>query len=251
MNNYLPRSHPRLKSLYTREQLVNGFRNGLVVPEGLIAHGRGEAFDYMIGERTTEVALVAAKAASSTLLLAKYPVISVNGNVAALCAKQIVELSNVTGAAIEVNLFYRTPEREIAIKKELKRNMAKAVLGVGFKASARIPGLQSQRKLVDPDGVYKADALLVPLEDGDRTEALVKMGKTVITIDLNPLSRTARAAHITIVDNIIRAIPEMIIAARQLRGEDRITMSKIIKEFDNKTSLAESLKIIQNGVGLT
>jgi 4-phosphopantoate---beta-alanine ligase len=251
MNNYLPRSHPRLKSLYTREQLVNGFRNGLVVPEGLIAHGRGEAFDYMIGERTTEVALVAAKAASSTLLLAKYPVISVNGNVAALCAKQIVELSNVTGAAIEVNLFYRTPEREIAIKKELKRNMAKAVLGVGFKASARIPGLQSQRKLVDPDGVYKADALLVPLEDGDRTEALVKMGKTVITIDLNPLSRTARAAHITIVDNIIRAIPEMIIAARQLRGEDRITMSKIIKEFDNKISLAESLKIIQNGVGLT
>jgi 4-phosphopantoate---beta-alanine ligase len=251
MNNYLPRSHPRLKSLYTREQLVNGFRNGLVVPEGLIAHGRGEAFDYMIGERTTEVALVAAKAASSTLLLARYPVISVNGNVAALCAKQIVELSNVTGAAIEVNLFYRTPEREIAIKKELKRNMAKAVLGVGFKASARIPGLQSQRKLVDPDGVYKADALLVPLEDGDRTEALVKMGKTVITIDLNPLSRTARAAHITIVDNIIRAIPEMIIAARQLRGEDRITVSKIIKEFDNKTSLAESLKIIQNGVGLT
>lgn len=251
MNKYLPRSHPRLKSLYTREQLVNGFRNGLVVPEGLIAHGRGEAFDYMIGERTTEVALVAAKAACSTLLLARYPVISVNGNVAALCAKQIVELSNVTGAAIEVNLFYRTPEREIAIKKELKRNMAKAVLGVGFKASARIPGLQSQRKLVDPDGVYKADALLVPLEDGDRTEALVKMGKTVITIDLNPLSRTARAAHITIVDNIIRAIPEMIIAARQLRGEDRITMSKIIKEFDNKTSLAESLKIIQNGVGLT
>jgi 4-phosphopantoate--beta-alanine ligase len=205
----------------------------------------------MIGERTTEVALVAAKAASSTLLLARYPVISVNGNVAALCAKQIVELSNVTGAAIEVNLFYRTPEREIAIEKELKRNKAKAVLGVGIKASARIPGLQSQRKLVDPDGVYKADALLVPLEDGDRTEALVKMGKTVITIDLNPLSRTARAAHITIVDNIIRAIPEMIIAARQLRGEDRITMSKIIKEFDNKTSLAESLKIIQNGVGLT
>jgi 4-phosphopantoate---beta-alanine ligase len=251
MNNYLPRSHPRLKSLHTREQLVNGFRNGLVVPEGLIAHGRGEAFDYMIGERTTEVALVAAKAASSTLLLARYPVISVNGNVAALCAKQIVELSNVTGAAIEVNLFYRTPEREIAIEKELKRNKAKAVLGVGIKASARIPELQSQRKLVDRDGVYKADALLVPLEDGDRTEALVKMGKTVITIDLNPLSRTARAAHITIVDNIIRAIPEMIIAARQLRGEDRITMSKIIKEFDNKTSLAESLKIIQNGVGLT
>ena len=32
----------------------------------------------------------------------------------------------------------------------------------------------------------KADTVLVPLEDGDRTEALVKMGKTVVAIDLNP-----------------------------------------------------------------
>lgn len=49
--------------------------------------------------------------------------------------------------------------------------------------------------------------VLVPLEDGDRTEALRRMGKTVIAIDLNPLSRTSRAANITIVDNVIRAVP--------------------------------------------
>jgi len=243
----IPSNHPRAKSLYIRELLVTGFRNGLVAPEGLIAYGRGEAFDYLLGEHTTEVARDAAKVASSTLLLAKYPVISINGNVAALCAKEIVELSHVTGAAIEVNLFYRTTEREIAIEKELKKNKAKIVLGIGSNASVRIPELQSERRRVDPNGIYKADTVLVPLEDGDRAEALVNMGKTVITIDLNPLSRTAKVAHLTIVDNIIRAIPEMIVAAKQLKGKNASVMKNIVEQFDNKVNLVESLKNIQGG----
>jgi 4-phosphopantoate---beta-alanine ligase len=243
----IPSNHPRAKSLYIRELLVTGFRNGLVAPEGLIAYGRGEAFDYLLGEHTTEVARDAAKVASSTLLLAKYPVISINGNVAALCAKEIVELSHVTGAAIEVNLFYRTTEREIAIEKELKKNKAKIVLGIGSNASVRIHELQSERRRVDPNGIYKADTVLVPLEDGDRAEALVNMGKTVITIDLNPLSRTAKVAHLTIVDNIIRAIPEMIVAAKQLKGKNASVMKNIVEQFDNKVNLAESLRNIQGG----
>jgi 4-phosphopantoate---beta-alanine ligase len=241
----IPSNHPRAKSLYIRELLVAGFRNGLVAPEGLIAYGRGEAFDYLLGERTTEVARDAAKAASSTLLLAKCPVISVNGNVAALCAKEIVELSHVTGAAIEVNLFYRTIEREIAIEKELKKNKAKIVLGIDSKASIRIPELQSERRRVDSNGIYKSDTVLVPLEDGDRAAALVNMGKTVITIDLNPLSRTAKVAQLTIVDNIIRAIPEMIVAAKLLKGKNASVMKKIVEQFDNKVNLEESLKNIQ------
>lgn len=241
----IPSNHPRAKSLYIRELLVAGFRNGLVAPEGLIAYGRGEAFDYLLGERTTEVARDAAKAASSTLLLAKCPVISVNGNVAALCAKEIVELSHVTGAAIEVNLFYRTVEREIAIEKELKKNKAKIVLGIDSKASIRIPELQSERRRVDSNGIYKADTVLVPLEDGDRAAALVNMGKTVITIDLNPLSRTAKVAQLTIVDNIIRAIPEMIVAAKLLKRKKASVMKKIVEQFDNKANLEESLKNIQ------
>ena len=245
MHMNIPSSHPRAKSLYTRELLVNGFRNGLVAPEGLIAHGRGEAFDYLLGEQTTKVARRAIKTACYALLLAKYPVISINGNVAALCTKEIIELSNVTGAAIEVNLFYRSPERERVIQEELKKNGVKTILGISSRASARIPGLQSERRRVDPDGIYKADTLLVPLEDGDRTEALVNMGKRVITIDLNPLSRTAKAANITIVDNIVRAIPEMVIAAKNMKRTDESIMNKIIKGFDNKLNLAESLKIIQ------
>jgi 4-phosphopantoate--beta-alanine ligase len=239
----IPSDHPRAKSLYTREMLVSGFRRGLVVPEGLIAHGRGEAYDYLLGECTTKTAQRAINAAAAILLLSNRPVISVNGNTAALCPNTVVELAKVTGANIEVNLFYRTKEREMAIEAELELHGAKKVLGVGSKASTRIPELQSERRRVDPDGIYAADTVLVPLEDGDRTEALVKMNKTVITIDLNPLSRTSTAANITIVDNVVRAMPALVEAARKLRGAKSIR--KIMDDFNNMKNLRESLKIIK------
>jgi 4-phosphopantoate---beta-alanine ligase len=239
----IPSDHPRAKSLYTREMLVNGFRRGLVVPEGLIAHGRGEAYDYLLGERTTKTAQHAIKAAAAILLLSNRPVISVNGNTAALCPNRVVELAKVTGANIEINLFYRTKEREMAIEAELELHGAKKVLGVGSKASTRIPELQSERRRVDPDGIYAADTVLVPLEDGDRTEALVKMNKTVITIDLNPLSRTSKAANITIVDNVVRAMPALVEAARKLRGAK--SLRKIMDDYNNMKNLRESLKIIK------
>jgi 4-phosphopantoate--beta-alanine ligase len=226
--------------------LVEGYRRGLVAAEGLIAHGRGEAYDYLIGERTTKTAQRAIKAAAAMLLLSKRPVISVNGNTAALCAKETVELAKVTGSEIEVNLFYRTEERERAIRTELERYGADDVLGVGPRASATIPELQSDRRRVDPDGIYRADTVFVPLEDGNRTEALVKMGKAVITVDLNPLSRTAKAAHITIVDNIIRAMPAAVKAAREIKGSR--SLEKIVHGFDNKNNLRESLKIIRGEI---
>jgi len=242
----IPPDHPRAKSLHIREILVDGYRRGLVAAEGLIAHGRGEAYDYLIGERTTKTAQRAIKAAAAMLLLSRHPVISVNGNAAALCPRAIVELAKATGAAVEVNLFYRTEERERAIKAELEIHGAGSVLGVGSRASATIPELQSERRRVDPDGIYSADTVFVPLEDGDRAEALVRMGKTVITIDLNPLSRTAKAAHITIVDNIVRAMPALVEAARQLNGSR--SLRKIVDGFDNKKNLRESLKIIRGGI---
>src|SRR5574341_1731377 len=117
----IPKDHPRARSLMIRERLVDGFRRNLVVAEGLIAHGRGEAFDYLLGERTPEPAIKAVRAAAALLLLSKNAVLSVNGNAAALCPKEVVELAGVTGAKIEVNLFYRTDERELAIKAELER----------------------------------------------------------------------------------------------------------------------------------
>lgn len=251
----IPPGHPRARSLHTRELLVGGFRRGLVAPEGLIAHGRGEALDYLLGERTTKTAQKATRAAAAMLLLSRRPVISVNGNTAALCPREIVELAQATNAAIEVNLFYRTEERELAIKAELERHGAARVLGVGAGASARIPELQSERRRVDPEGIYSADTAFVPLEDGDRTEALVRMGKSVITVDLNPLSRTAVAAQITIVDNVVRAMPALAAAARSLAGgsnsngsSSKQQLARIVKGFDNKKNLAESLKMIRGGV---
>ncbi|HEX5976406.1 MAG TPA: 4-phosphopantoate--beta-alanine ligase [Nitrososphaeraceae archaeon] len=244
----IPSSHPRAKSLYIRELLVNGFKNGIVVEEGLIAHGRGETFDYLLGEDTTKTARTAIRAACSLLLLAVHPVISVNGNVAALCSKEVVELSNIINADIEVNLFYWSKKREMAIEQELKKMGAKTVLGTRSVDSARIPELQSERGIVDYDGIYKADTVLVPLEDGDRTEALVKMHKKVICIDLNPLSRTSKAATITVVDNVIRALPAMAIEAKQLKEQNGEILKRIVNEFDNNKSLSESLEIIRCGV---
>ncbi len=215
--------------------------------EGLIAHGRGEAYDYLLGERTTKTAQRAIRAAAAMLLLSKRPVISVNGNTAALCPREIVELARSTGAAIEVNLFYRTEEREQAIRSELEKHGGRNILGVGPRASARIPELQSERRRVDPEGIYIADTVFVPLEDGDRTEALAKMGKRVITVDLNPLSRTAKTAHITIVDNITRAMPALIETSSKIKSSR--SLKNIVESFDNKKNLRESIKIIRRAGG--
>lgn len=243
----IPRDHPRAESLMTREKLVDGFRRNIVAAEGLIAHGRGETFDYLLGEKTTETAESSVRAAAALLLISKNPVLSVNGNAAALCPKEIVELASITGAKIEVNLFYRTEERELAIKAELERHGAKQVLGVGGRGTAQIPELSSERRRVDPDGILVADTVFVPLEDGDRAEALAKMGKNVITIDLNPLSRTAKTAKITIVDNLVRAMPALVQKAKALKGKDEKTLRQIVELFDNEDNLSQSLDIIRSG----
>lgn len=144
----IPPEHPRAESLRTREKLIEQYDKGVVARSGLIAHGRGEAFDYLLGEKTTEPALKAMKTAATALLTAEKPVISVNGNVAALVAEDIVELSQATGAKIEVNLFYRSLEREKAIKERLEKAGARTILGIGEDASARIPELSSERRRV-------------------------------------------------------------------------------------------------------
>ena len=242
----IPKDHPRAESLRIREKLIEHYNKGVVASAGLIAHGRGEAFDYLLGEKTTAPALKAIEAAAAMLLTAKHPVISVNGNTAALVAEEIVKLAEVANAKIEVNLFYRTPRRELAIKKLLEKVGAKEVLGVGKNASARMPELGSERRHVDYRGILIADVVLVPLEDGDRTEALVKMGKKVIAVDLNPLSRTAQNATITIVDNVVRAMPKLVETTEKLKAQGLEKCHEILRNFDNKRNLAESINLIKN-----
>ena len=243
--NHIPYNHTRAKSLAIRQLLANGFKSGMVVSEGLIAHGRGEAFDYLIGEKTSNFAFDAIKAASSLLLLAKRPVISVNGNTAALCPRDIVDLANETKSTIEVNLFYRDKKRENLIAETLKKNGANIVLGVGEKEFLKIPELTSNRRHVDPEGIFLADVVFVPLEDGDRTKALINMQKKVITVDLNPLSRTAQNATISIIDNIVRAIPELVKTSKQLKQISQNSLLKILNNFNNKYNIDNSLNIIR------
>src|SRR5207247_4519651 len=119
-NLSLSPQHPRYLSLKTRDSLVKAAASGLIAPQGLIAHGRGEAFDYIIGERTMPAASVATLAAAALLLKAKWPVISVNGNAAALAGKEIVSLASTVSATIEVNLFHRTLVRQKRIARHLK-----------------------------------------------------------------------------------------------------------------------------------
>lgn len=243
----IPKDHPRAESLRIREMLVEGLRGGLVVEEGLIAHGRGETFDYLIGERTTPSAIMAIKAAAAMLLTSSHPIISVNGNFAALCGKEIVELSRTSGALIEVNLFYHSVNREQAITSHLERLGATDVLGVGRDRTAIIPHLNGERKRVDPRGIAIADTVFVPLEDGDRTEALKKMGKKVIAVDLNPLSRTSVHATICIVDNVVRVIPILIQMLLELKGENRESLTNVISKFNNIMNLNESSRLIRCG----
>jgi len=241
-------THPRASSLIMREKLVDGFKNGIVVPHGLIAHGRGEAFDYLLGERTTKYAYEAEKAAVCLLLLSKKSIISVNGNTAALCARDLVTLSNVTKSRIEVNLFHKSVARSNAIARILKKEDAFDVLGLDDKSMMMIKDISSNRKYVDKNGIMNSDTIFVALEDGDRTESLVKMGKKVISVDLNPLSRTAIASNITIVDNIVRVIPNMIKISEHLVKKDKYYLLQLIKNFDNKENIHKSLLMIKEGI---
>jgi 4-phosphopantoate---beta-alanine ligase len=232
--------HPRYHSLRVRARLADAHREGLVVPEGLIAQGRGEAFDYLLGERTTPSARRAERTAAQWLLAARRPVVSVNGNVAALAAGEIARLTRAApNVRVEVNLFHRTPARARRVARTLARAGVREVLGVS--PSATIPGLPSDRARVDRRGIFAADVCLVPLEDGDRAEALRARGQKVISIDLNPLSRTSRTADLPIVDEVTRALGHIADDLERLRTA---RTPPRIRPFDADRARADALAAI-------
>ena len=242
----VPESHPRYESLLTRHRIEEGVEKGITSRQGLIAQGRGEAFDYLLGERTTESADGAARAAAAHLLLADHPVLSVNGNVAALCPDELVELAEAVGADLEVNLFNRTDERMDAIVDHLREHGASEVKGLA--ADGRIPGIDHERAKVDADGIGSADVVLVPLEDGDRAEALGAMGKVELVVDLNPLSRSAQVATVPVVDNAIRAIPNVTRHARDLAAASEADLRDVVDAFDADAALTAAERAIRGGV---
>lgn len=245
MSDDVPDDHPRAASLRARERLVEGVAAGITSQHGLIAHGRGEALDYLIGEETIPSAADAARAAAAALVLADHPVISVNGNVAALAPDETVALADALDAPIEVNLFHRTEERVTAIADHLRAHGASTIYGAG--PDARIPGLAHDRAKVHEAGIYSADVVLVPLEDGDRAEALGAMGKTEVVVDLNPLSRSSQTASIPICDNVLRALPAITEAVGELRGRPTSETEAVRDAFDADAAREAAVEAIRTG----
>ena len=236
----VPKTHPRYLSLTLRDKIVEGVEQGITSIHGLIAHGRGEAFDYLIGETTQPFAIEAIHTAAVMLLSAEHPVISVNGNVAALVPDALVALGRVLNAPLEVNIFHTETGREERIRKHLLKHGASDVLMPT--TETQLSYIDSNRKFVHPDGIFRADVIFVPLEDGDRCEALRKMGKDVVTVDLNPMSRTAKQASVTIIDNVVRAMPLLCqeIQKRSASGIEAHTLT----DYNNAAVLQKALQHI-------
>jgi 4-phosphopantoate--beta-alanine ligase len=228
-----------------RERLSEMVDKGLVTQTGLISHGRGEAFDYLMGERTLRSSLNAEKAAAAYLLNAKNPVVCVNGNAAALDPGNLITLAREIPAKIEVNIFHRTEKRMGLLISYLEEKGAENVLGRD--PDARIPGLNSDRALCTKAGIYDSDVILVPIEDGDRAKALADMGKVVISIDLNPLSRTSKTATVSISDEMTRALENMISAVREMRGRSDL-IRDTITSFSNEKNRKETVEEIRSAL---
>ena len=60
-------THPRYRSLLMRHRLEVAAEKGMLADSALIAHGRGEAYDYLLGERTIPSAEFAAKVSLRSL----------------------------------------------------------------------------------------------------------------------------------------------------------------------------------------
>ena len=241
--NNIPKNHPRAPSLKIRSNMSDSFQSGILSQNGLIAHGRGEAFDYILGENTNKISLHTIRVATAQLLLSD-SVISVNGNSAALCSNEIVKLAKLTNSKIEINLFHKSPTRVKKISQLLKKHGAVDIYGENKKYLTRVPGLKSDRKFIDKRGIFSSDVIFVPLEDGDRTEFLKKMNKTVITVDLNPLSRTSIMSDISIIDNLIRVLPEMIKQSKNMSNSSSTDLQTIVTKFNNQKQLQSILKFM-------
>ena len=228
-------SHPRYRSLLMRYKLEEAAQKGMLAGSALIAHGRGEAYDYLLGEQTIPSAYEATKAAAARLIAAKSPVISLNGNVVALAGEQMLKLASLLNCPVEINIFYRTPERMKALLDHLnglneELNLNVEILGAA--PDGRIPGLEGPRAKCHKNGILACDVILVPLEDGDRCEALVAMGKEVLVIDLNPLSRSAKMGSITMVDELSRVANNLM---------KLIPTQPLVEEWNNNLGLQSAI----------
>ena len=240
----LNKDHPRYESLLYRQKIVDAHKNGILADSGLIAHGRGETFDYLIGEKTTPNSLNTIDVASCYFLTRKRPVLSVNGNTTALVAEEVAELSSLLDMPVEINLYYRTPERIRNIERVYNNLGVSELLGTDDDDFIDTPDLNGPRSPVSIEGISKADLVFIPLEDGDRAEKLAALGKDILNVDLNPLSRTAVTSTVTIVDNIVRVMPLLIDAVKRNSSVERNVLLEKINSFNNMNNLDTAVRDI-------
>lgn len=240
----LNKDHPRYESLLYREKIVEAHKNGILADSGMIAHGRGETYDYLIGEKTTDNSLNTIEVASCYFLTCKHPVLSVNGNTTALVAEDVARLADILDIPVEINLYYRTPERIKNIEAVYKNLGVKELLGTDDDDFIDTPDLNGPRSPVSIEGINKADLIFIPLEDGDRAEKLAKLDKNIVNVDLNPLSRTAVTSTVTIVDNIVRVMPLLIDCVEKYVDYDKKILLEKINEFDNRQNLDNAIQDI-------
>ena len=211
--NIVDPSHPRYESLMIRKKVADAGAKGMLADSAMIAHGRGEAFDYLLGEQTIPSAYEATKEAAARLVRAQRPVLSLNGNAIALAGQDFLTLASQLDCPIESNIFYRTPERMGALLGHLKMLNTKLGLDVeilGGVPDARIPGLEGPRGACQSTGIFQSDTILVPGSEMCRRDRLIAMGKEVIVIDLNPLSRSSRRGTVAIIDEVTRVTRNLI-----------------------------------------
>ena len=87
-------SHPRYESLAIRKKVADAGKKGMLADSAMIAHGRGEAFDYLLGEQTIPSALEATREAAARLVRARKPILSLNGNAIALAGQDFLTLAS-------------------------------------------------------------------------------------------------------------------------------------------------------------
>ena len=70
-------------------------------------------------------------------------------------------------------------------------------------------------------------------------------GKTVVTVDLNPMSRTAKGAGVTIVDNVVRALPLLIQEIQKLQKASPTVLKELVSQYNNDRTLEAAIQWIR------
>ncbi|MCK4849384.1 MAG: DUF137 domain-containing protein, partial [Candidatus Heimdallarchaeota archaeon] len=77
-------------------------------------------------------------------------------------------------------------------------------------------------------------------------QALTHLKKEVISVDLNPLSRTSLTASVSITNNITRAAAEMVVIAKELKHLSRDELLIERSKYNNRKLLETALFYMSN-----